>query len=155
MKTYSFNAQLTHGQRGEELLDKLFETLGYTIKQATDDEQRKGIDRHLALPNQEMSITVEYKTDYYDSGNAFVETDSVLGSKRGWAYTSQADYLVYAVIRRKRAWMIPMSNIREKLSDWIKRCRSIDVPNEGYFTRGLLVKLEEFDAIASQVLSLP
>jgi hypothetical protein len=152
---YSFNQQLCHGEHGEEFLDHYFSRWFY-IEPANPEEQRLGIDRFFMSRNQKHRLAVEYKTDETASrtGNAFIEVVSVDSSgKAGWAYTSQADYLLYYVPPRAFIYMLKMADIRERLSLWHQKYPLRRIPNNGYFSHGLLVPLRDLERYAEGVFN--
>jgi hypothetical protein len=154
--TYQFDTQLAKGQTYEELLDERFSELHF-ITPATPQQQRQGIDRVYrprSAPHQIMYI--EYKADSTAArtGNAFVETVSVDTTGRpGWAVASQADWLFYLVPGVCEVlYIVRMADLRAQLPKWQRTCEQRRIPNEGYHTVGLLVPLDEFEAIAYAVI---
>ena len=148
---YQFKEQLNDGREGERRLDAFF-AYWYTIAPATDTQQRAGIDRIFTCLYFGQQFTVEYKTDKTAArtGNAFIETVSVTTTgKRGWAYTSTAEYLVYYVPGREVAYIVPFEVIRAHLLRWLNTYQQRSVPNHGYCTEGVLVPLAELNRIAT------
>ena len=152
---YNFDTKLKQGERFEAELDTFFSS-DYDIQPATRDQQRAGIDRVFTRRDSGNVCRVEYKSDLTASrtGNAFVETVSVdAKNKPGWAYTSQADYLMYYLPKDRLIYIIAFDALRKRLPAW-GRYPSRPIPNEGYNTVGLLVPLTEFERIALEVVSL-
>lgn len=154
--TYQFATQLAQGQNYEQLLDQRFDEL-YIIQPATPQQQRQGIDRvYRPRKAPHEVLYVEYKADKTAArtGNAFVETISVdTFDKPGWAMSSQADWLFYLVPGACEAlYIIRMADLRLRLPKWRRACQERRIPNEGYFTVGLLVPLAEFEEIAYAVV---
>lgn len=155
MDTYQFGKQLSVGERGEKCLDTLF-AKWFTIKAATHQEQRRGIDRIFTRRNDGHVYTIEYKTDHTagKTGNAFVETISVdTAGKPGWASRSEAQLLIYYVPGDELIYVIDFSHLRAHLPIWEKRYPRRSIPNQGYHTHGILVPLKEFEKIAIQILT--
>ena len=153
---YQFATQLAQGQSYEQLLDQRFDEL-YIIQPATPQQQRQGIDRVFRPRKAPHEVLyVEYKADSTAArtGNAFVETISVdTFDKPGWAMSSQADWLMYLVPGVCEAlYIIRMADLRLRLPKWRRTCQERRIPNEGYFTVGLLVPLREFEEIAYAVV---
>jgi hypothetical protein len=152
---YAFKAQLTKGEQSEAELDAYF-AQWYDIQPVDREQQRHGIDRIFTRKDNGLVFTIEYKTDWTagKTHNAFVETVSVdTANKLGWAYSSQADYLIYYVPGAGLVYIITFVLLRACLPAW----RSFPVrkiPNKGYNTIGLLVPLNEFEHIATKVLPL-
>jgi hypothetical protein len=154
MTVYDFTTQLHAGADGEARLDAYF-AKWYTIRHATRIEQRCGIDRVFSRPGGHFKV--EYKTDATaaSTGNAFVETVSVdTIRKAGWAYASEADYLIYYVPGPETIYIVAMPALRRELARWKATYPLRKIPNKDYHTHGLLVPLDEFERIAERVDSL-
>jgi hypothetical protein len=150
---YNFQQQLSEGQKGERFLDEFFRP-DYAITPATPQEQRQGIDRIFTHRRTRRRLKVEYKTDSWSgrTGNAFVETVSVdTAGKAGWALTSQADFLVYYVPDPATIYIVKMAALRRQLAAWQTKYVSRTVQNDNYQTTGLLVPLDEFERLATEV----
>ena len=158
MKRYDFNQQLSGGAQGEAFLDKYFADR-FAIRQATSGQQRLGIDRFFT-PRQGPTIApfaVEYKTDTTAgfSGNAFIETTSIDSTgKRGWAYTSQAEWLIYYIPARGLIYTIRLAKLRQKLAYWADTYPVKTARNRGYSTHGLIVPLTELARCADRTLTV-
>ena len=157
MGTFDFREQLGIGEKYEKQLDAYFSHWA-AICHATRRQQRAGIDRVFVAPGGN-EVRVEYKTDLRASqtGNAFIETVSVSNAstrKPGWAYTSQADVIIYYIPGDLLAYVLRPSAIRNQLERWSQKYREVAVQNHGYATRGLLVPLAELEEIAEEVISL-
>lgn len=153
--TYDFDHQLAEGEEGEAYLDAFFRERGHTIRPATHDEQRQGIDRVFTAPDGRVA-RVEYKTDFLaaKTGNAFVETVSVdRHGKMGWALTSQADTLIY-YLPGKVIYVLPFMSLRWALPTWIRDYPAKSAQNRDYATHGILVPLDELAQFASQTFNL-
>lgn len=153
---YEFNRQLNKGAEGERQLDEAF-SLDYVIQKATAAEQRQGIDRIFVRRRDGLRLKVEYKTDFlaHRTGNAFIETISVdTAGKSGWAYSSDADYLIYFVFEDLLVYFVPMTIVRERLPLWLRRYPKKVAQNDGYQTHGIIVPLTEFERYSEQVISL-
>jgi hypothetical protein len=139
--------QLSRGEAAEHRLDNHFADR-FDITPATREQQRRGIDRIFQHRETGARYTIEYKTDWTaaSTGNAFVETVSVdAQGKPGWAYASQADWLIYYVPGQHRIYIMSFTALREQLPRWVERCRNAPpIPNQGYNTLGILVPLREF-----------
>ncbi|MBN1430483.1 MAG: hypothetical protein JXB07_19085 [Anaerolineae bacterium] len=156
-RTYDFQTQLAIGQAAEQLLDAELRKRGYTVWSATRDDQRRGIDRWIARPPSERQWSIEYKDDLraQHTGNAFVEVLSVdTVGRLGWAYTSQADYLLYYVHGDELVYVLKMQAVKETVPAWERLYRTVKVMNDGYNTHGVLVPLHELEALAEAVWNL-
>lgn len=154
--TYNFESQLQKGETHEQTLDGYFSDR-FTISPVSMDEQRHGIDRTFVNRETGATLKVEYKADSKaaSTGNAFVETVSVdTTHKAGWAFTSQADFLVYFVPPDATAYVIRTPILKGKVVGWSEKYPERSIPNNGYNTIGILVPLSEFEKIAETVVCL-
>lgn len=162
VKTFSFVDQLEKGESAEKVLDIYF-SKWYTIYPVNMDMQRKGIDRlfeRRQLSDDPMLekdiIKIEYKSDSrtQDTGNCFVETKSVMElGKLGWAYTSQADILVYFA-EPDTLYIVRPEAIREKVDEWVRKFGERPVRNKNYHTIGVPVPERVFETICESVRRL-
>jgi hypothetical protein len=139
----------------ESFLDTFFSTW-YEIQKVDREQQRQGIDRIFARKDNGAIHRIEYKADTKASqtGNAFVETISVdTANKPGWAHSSQADFLIYYLPVDMLIYVIAFKDLRKCLPAW-QSFKSRKIPNRGYYTVGLLVPLDEFEKIATEVISI-
>jgi hypothetical protein len=158
LNAYDFQTQLVKGEGAEARLDAHFAGW-FEIHPASYTEQRHGIDRWFLERASRTRLSVEYKTDWRAArtGNAFIETVSVdTANKPGWAFTSEADVLLYYCPGNggEQVYWIPMARIRERLTRWQGRYPQRSIPNRDYQTVGLLVPLFELERAAQQVISL-
>jgi hypothetical protein len=157
MVAYDFATQLSKGEAAERLLDAHFATW-FAITPASADEQRRGMDRWWTGRKTGQRFAVEYKTDYRaaQTGNVFIETVSVDGAKPGWAFTSQARWLIYFTpgFGGEQVYMVVLEDLRTKLREWRERWPEKTVQNQGYTSRGVIVPLREMERVAFQVVSL-
>lgn len=148
---HQFFEKLRQGQAVERELDEHFRDK-YSIRKASMDEQRIGIDRVFVDRETMEAFRVEYKADYraVETGNVFVETVSVDSrGVRGWAYTSEADWLVYALPQLRRYLLVRVVELREALPNWIQRYPQGKARNRTYTTHGVLVPIVEFERLAA------
>ena len=152
--TYDMGQQLAKGEAAEDHLDHHFSDR-FTITLATREQQRVGIDRLFEKPTTGKTYTIEYKTDWTAgrTGNAFIETVSVdTMNVMGWVYTAQAEWLIYYIPGRQTIYIVRFSALREVIDAWIQQYGPEKaIPNEGYFTRGIIVPLEEFSLLAAKI----
>ncbi len=150
--------QLSKGEEAELLLDNHFSDR-FLIQPATREQQRQGIDRIFTLRTTHKSYPIEYKTDWTAgrTGNAFIETVSVdTMNILGWVYTSQAEWLLYYVPAREVIYILRFSALRERIEHWIEEYGPEKaIPNDGYFTRGIVVPLEKVQECASKIEECP
>lgn len=141
---------------GEKELDEFF-SQWYDIQPVDREMQRKGIDRIFTRHDNGYIFKIEYKTDWKatKTQNAFVELISVDNTgKPGWAYSSQADYLLYYLPEDILVYVIAFENLRNCLPAWVDKYPVRTIRNVGYNTVGVLAPLCEFERIATQVICL-
>ena len=154
MKIYDFNEQLIEGQEVEEFLDTAFSKFAI-IEPVGMELQRKGIDRVFTM--DERQLYIEYKADRKASmtGNAFIETTSVSTTgEAGWARKTQADWIVYFLPQEMVAYLIPAKEMKARLSKWLNTYRIGKAYNQGYFSTGVLVPIEEIASFSKKISCL-
>lgn len=156
--TYHFTDQLDKGKQAESQLDAHFADV-CDIRPATDEEQRRGIDRWFTNRQTGRVVSVEYKTDWTAArtGNAFIETTSVdTAHKAGWAYTCEAEWLLYFCpgTGGEQAYWVNLYALRRALARWVNQYPARTIPNDGYNTVGVLVPLAEMEQVAQQVVNI-
>ena len=139
--TYNFNEQLAIGNAAESKIAKLL-SLVADVKLCNDmDTQRRGIDM---MVNNSISLEIKWDAAMLRTGNAFLETDSYLGNgkhfKRGWVYTTQADYVVIMPGNSGVLKIVKPSELRRHMDNWLKQfgtrsCRN----NDGFKSEGCCV----------------
>lgn len=150
---YSLRRQLEKGERWEKYLDSLFVD-NFSIRPATRQQQRQGIDRIFTHKLWGTEYRIEYKADKTAArtGNAFIETTSVdTWNKPGWALTCQSDFLIYYIVGIGPAYILRPRDIKANVSEWQGRYPERKIPNKGYHTVGLLVPLAELERFAVAV----
>lgn len=146
---HAFDTSFKRGELVEGALDEHFSE-SFFIRKATAAEQRTGIDR-VFTDEEDISFAVEYKADWRatETGNVFVETISVDTQRvDGWAYTSQADWLVYAFPQERRYVLLRFAELRAKLPEWLRTFPRGKARNATYHTHGVLVPVVVFETLA-------
>lgn len=154
---HSFDDKLAQGEAIEEELDIFFAGRGFTIRRASQAEQRRGIDRWFLHRETATESAIDYKADFraFRTKNAFIETTSVdQRGTPGWAVASQADVILYYVVGSRTIYVLAMEDIRQWLPLWAALFPKKEVKNNGYSTWGLLVPLSEIAAVAKKVLEI-
>ena len=154
---HTFDKSFKAAKLYEAELDKHFGQR-FNITPATRPQERMGIDRFFEHQSSGVRYSVEYKTDHQspETGNVFIETTSVdTARKKGWAYTSLAQVLVYFIPAYEYAMRADMTVIKRLLPEW-KEYYEATAWNRGrdgesYRTLGRLVPLDEFRRACVQV----
>jgi hypothetical protein len=145
---YDFNQQKQLGIHGEAILDAFF-SRWYLIQEVPPELQREGVDRFFVPRRGEVNFPrlVEYKTDFKDTGNVFIETHSVIraGQKdiKGWLYTSKADWLIYFLVEYQTVLVLSFPTLRDSVFVWESKqlCRCKSSQNNDYQGAGLIVPI--------------
>ena len=111
----AFSLDPLHAEMMDTFYIDFFGAMGLEVlevKHITDRaEQKKGYDKLIKLDNGQF-IRVEEKRDRYVTGNLVLELWSDSDRKRGWLYTSTADFLCYHFINTGITHMLPMPLLR-------------------------------------------
>lgn len=143
VKTYYFSDQLDKAEEYERKLDRYF-SKWYDIRTVGMDAQRRGIDR--IYRNDDRKLAVEYKTDFLTqrTGNVFIETVSVdRTGKLGWAWTSQADIIVY-LVAPNTIYIANPYDIRDHIEFWKQQYGERSVQNKSYKSKGIPLPEKQF-----------
>jgi hypothetical protein len=117
------------------------------IETVTDKEtQLKGIDKILTFENGSI-ITIDEKIRRKDYGDIYIELFSNLErQKKGWAYTSQCDYIVYYIEPTQQVYLLPVfllrKAIRKHRKQWERTCKTVLSKNSLYTSYGLAIPKE-------------
>lgn len=161
-RRYSFEEQKQLGIDGEKQLDTFF-SRWYIIREVPMELQKEGVDRFFIPRYGEVGFPrlVEYKTDYKDTGKAFVETHSVIRAGqpdiKGWLHTSKADWLVYFLVKYETAFVLSFPTLRKFVSLWEieEHCQRKHSINGDYKGAGLLVPISLMLRASHAVFKVP
>jgi len=156
MSLHIFRNSLEVGKMHEEELDRYFGEM-FEITHVSKYLESHGIDRIYKSKMSGMIRTVEYKSDEMASktGNVFIETVSVDNEdKPGWVFTSWAQVLFYYLPFDGIIYIANMDGIKNKVKKWKKNCEIRKVANDGYYTEGLLIPINEFREACYMVIEM-
>ena len=153
--SYDFQTQLRIGRQYEQAIRKYFEEAwGWRFLAASKGGQQRGID-YFVTNLDGLVFSVEIKADFVAgrTGNIFVETwSNVATKKRGWAFTSCAQILLYGVPEMNVLYKVEMLAFKYALSEWSMLYPEKEVQNNGWIARGLLVPIDSlFDLNCTEV----
>lgn len=119
-RTYDLQEQLELSRLRDSEIDKHFAGKWEISRATSRSVERMGVDRLWTHKESGRRWLVEYKhdTQAHRTGNVFIETWSVEGKKRGWAYTSCARAIVYYVVGGEYAFVTRMDEIERRLTSW-------------------------------------
>lgn len=166
---YQFDTQLKKGKAVERKLDRFFSRQFDSIETVGMDMERVGVDRIYFKGDQRW--LVEYKADFksHKTGNFYAETVAYgkynnngkfeIG-KAGWVWTSRADYLIYVAMLPEAedglgtAYIATLDDIRANMPGWELIGRSVQVKNNGFQGRGLVLPLRELERVSVRKVTI-
>lgn len=116
--------------------------------------QRKGIDKIICFKSGK-SFTIDEKKRRVDFGDILLELWSVYEKqKRGWLYTSQCDYIVYAIMPSKKVYLLPTILLQRAWmtngKSWVTTYKQVQARNVGYTTLSIAIPTEVLLSAISQ-----
>ena len=144
------------GDAGEAALD-LFFSNKFTIEEVNMTQQKLGWDRIFTHKEDFTRASVEYKTDTqsHKTGNIFIEVWSNKEvDKRGWAYTTTAQWLYYYVLGTNEVFVVDVAKMKLYLNNWEKQFIKKSAKNPNYSSEGMLVPIEIFKSVAYEVINV-
>lgn len=156
MTTHSFQASKKVGDMGEAQLDKFFSEK-FTIEDVDMTQQKLGWDRIFTHKERGTRASVEYKTDTmsHKTNNIFVEIwSNKEAGKRGWAYTTTAQWLYYFVTGLDEVFIVDVAKLKLYLENWQIQFKVKSARNPNYTSEGMLVPIDVFKSVAYEVLSV-
>lgn len=117
MNTYDFKDSILVGEEGERIITSYLQGLTNisAIKDVRDMDDFRDMDIDLVLKTIEGEIiSIEIKTDTYDTGNLFYEYLSCIETGiLGCMEKTQADYIFYYFTKTKELYILPVPQFRE------------------------------------------
>lgn len=153
---HTFNNSKKIGDAGEARLDQFFKDK-FQIEDVDMSQQKLGWDRVFTHLESGARASVEYKTDTqsHKTGNIFIEIwSNKEASKRGWAYTTTAQWLYYYVLGDGEVYIVDVVKLKLYLKNWEKQFIIKGAKNPNYSSEGMLVPVEIFKSICYEVIKL-
>lgn len=117
MREYDFNNSLLVGEEGEQIVATYLHNLSQfqEIKDVRDYPEFRTLDiDFVAKTTQGEVVSLEIKTDTYDTGNLFYETFScVETSSIGCMEKTNADYILYYFTKTKELYILHTEEFRK------------------------------------------
>jgi hypothetical protein len=118
------------------------------------ERQRKGFDKILHFNNGNW-FAIDEKKRRENFGDILLEIWSVDKKKRGWLFTTQCDYIVYAIMPTKKIYLLPTILLKRawltNQDKWINY-KPIISKNKGYVTESRAIKPKELlNAISEEM----
>jgi len=100
--------------------------------------QKRGIDKLLNFDNGKV-VSIDEKKRRTNYGDIALELWSVWEQrKRGWLYTSEADYIIYAIMPVSKVYLLPTLLLRNAWLKnevlWTDKYREVRAYNKTYVT---------------------
>jgi hypothetical protein len=144
----TFSKEPSYQLEMESFYREFFGTVGrrVTIKRISEiDEQKKGYDVVVQLDNDTWFRVEEKRDRYAHTGNIVLELWSDINKKRGWLYTSRADFIAYHFDGTGITHMLPTAPLRkawvDKELEWRDTYRVMTRDNRGWVTEFILIPL--------------
>lgn len=116
MNTYDFKDSILVGEEGERIITSYLQGLTNIadIRDVRDMDDFQDIDIDLVLKTIEGEIiSIEIKTDTYDTGNLFYETYSCIETNSvGCMEKTQADYILYYFTKTNELYILNTAQFR-------------------------------------------
>lgn len=154
MNEYEFNDKYTESKTYEKEIDAYF-SKDWDIVHVSRELESLGIDAIWTSKVSGFRNTFEYKGDEKatETNRIFIETESISTTgKLGWGYTSCAQYLLTYLPSRKLVYIAYMLKIKTRLRKWLEKANNNEpnyiigkAPNNGYYTTGVCIPIEEFE----------
>ena len=136
-----------NGKIGEQLFQQMMESRGYVVKDVSfsSDYWSKDIDFIVTSPTTGAVQAFEVKWDsrISQTGNLFLELTNIYSKGgKGWFKFCEADYLAYGDAVSRLFYIIPMKELRARVSELPQR-----IVNCGDDSTGLLISLGDLSDI--------
>ena len=140
-KTYTMKEQLLQGKVGEEIIYWWLKARPSItdIEDVRDSTEYRIQDIDFIVESNNKTYTLEVKTDYYTTGNIFVELESTMGKTQGCALKTKSDFILYYFINENKLFIIDTKEFQLYIDfhryDFVEKV----VHNRGYDSLGILI----------------
>lgn len=139
MAIYTMQKQLQAGKTGEEIIYWWLYNQGFYIEDVGDEPGYQKEDVDFIITEQDKRAKIEVKTDFYTTGNIFVELESTLGKTRGCLLKTKSDYIFYFFIKENKLFIIDTKEFQDYIVENKDRFPKKVVHNKGYDTLGMTI----------------
>lgn len=142
---------MSNGRQGELLFAQTMRQGGYNVNDVSGNPEYwyKDIDFIITSPTtgQVKAFEVKWDSRIAQTGNLYLELTNV-NSKggKGWFEFTEADYIAYGDAASKLFYIIPLLELKQRISKLPQR-----IVNCGYDSTGLLVRLSDIADIAKVI----
>jgi hypothetical protein len=164
VKINNFNIDLEYSidKREDEIFTRFYNKAFPNIQKIEFIEdlqkQKQGIDKIIYFKSgKTISIDEKKRRKWY--GDILLELWSVYEhKKRGWLFTCQCDYIVYAVMPEQKVFLLPSLLLKKAWNTnkdkWLKY-KEINAQNKGYVTKSIAVPVNELlEAIKNEMVQV-
>ena len=136
-----------NGKQGEYLFEQAMKDRGYIVEDVSSSSiyWNKDIDFIITSPTTGAVKTFEVKWDgcIHHTGNLYLELSNIHSQGgKGWYKFCEADYLAYGDAVSRLFYIIPMKELRARVSELPQRMAGC-----GYDSTGLLISLGDLSDI--------
>ena len=139
MATYTMQKQLQAGKTGEEIIYWWLYNQGFYIEDVRNEPGYQKEDVDFIIVESGEQAKIEVKTDFYTTGNIFVELESTLGKNRGCLLKTKSDYIFYFFIKGNKLFIIDTTEFQDYIVENKDRFPKKIVHNKGYDTLGITI----------------
>ena len=157
-KDLAFSMQTSYLQLMDEYYKSFFGALNHIqiIRVENLEEQKRGYDVVVKQDNDVWHRIEEKRDRYGRTGNIVLELWSDINHKKGWLYTSRADYIAYHFDDTGITHLLPVPALRkawkENEAEWRDTYRIVLKENRGWSTQFILIPLTVLWAAMKDVL---
>ena len=139
MKIYKIQEQLNKGKVGEEIIYWWLYNQNFYIEDVRDEPGYQKEDVDFVIFENGEQAKIEVKTDFYTTGNIFVELESTLGKTRGCLLKTKSDFILYFFIKENKLFIIDTKEFQDYIVENKDRFPKKIVRNKGYDTLGITI----------------
>ena len=139
MKIYKMSEQLNKGKIGEGIIYWWLYNQDFYIEDVRGEPGYQKEDVDFIIVESGEQAKIEVKTDFYTTGNIFVELESTLGKTRGCLLKTKSDYILYFFIKENKLFIINTKEFRDYIAENKERFPKKVVHNKSYDTLGITI----------------
>ena len=139
MNTYDMKTQLQRGKIGEEIIYWWLYNQDFYIEDVRNEPGYQKEDVDFIIVESGEQAKIEVKTDFYTTGNIFVELESTWGKTRGCLLKTKSDYILYFFIKENKLFIIDTKEFQDYIVENKDRFPKKVVRNKGYDTLGITI----------------
>lgn len=146
---FRFDLEWSLDRADDEMFNEFYQKAFPNLKEIEfcedAERQRRGFDKILHFKNGNW-FAIDEKKRRVDYGDILLEIWSVDKIKRGWLYTCQCDYIVYAIMPAQKIYLLPAILLKKSWitnkDKWMKY-KPIIARNKNYITESRAINTNE------------